>query len=138
MKLADIMTTRVVTVELDDTLDTIRGIFTQARFRHLLVLDDDDRPVGVISDRDLFKAISPFLDTLAEKKRDTKTLERRAHQIMTRKLITARPETQVCEAADKLVRFGISCLPILDKSGAVAGIVTWKDILRRIVCQEPK
>ncbi len=138
MNLADIMTRRVVTVEMDDTLDTIQSIFHHARFHHVMVLDEEGHLAGVISDRDLLKALSPFLDTLSERTKDADTLKKKAHQVMSREPVTARPDTKICDAANKLVRRSISCLPVIDKHDEIVGIVTWKDILRRIVCQEPE
>ncbi|MGL4889516.1 MAG: CBS domain-containing protein, partial [Aeromonas veronii] len=55
MHIRDIMTTRVATVSMDDRLSVIKDIFEQAHFRHLLVLEEGEL-VGVISDRDLFRA----------------------------------------------------------------------------------
>ncbi len=40
MRLGDIMTTRVATVEMDDTFATIQEIFEKVRFHHLLVLSE--------------------------------------------------------------------------------------------------
>lgn len=123
------MIERVVTVSLDDDLRTIRDLFAKAHFHHLMVVDDDDALVGIISDRDLFLNLSPFIETGAEDRKDLSTLTRRAHQIMSRDLVTAPPEMTVPEAARLLVRSGISCLPILDQ-GQLIGVVTWKDLLR--------
>ena len=91
MLIKEIMTTRVATVSMDDRLSVIKEIFEQAHFRHLLVVEDEVL-VGVISGRDLLRAISPYLDTRdAEMNRDTETLNRRAHQIMSRHPITISP-----------------------------------------------
>lgn len=130
MRLRDIMTTRVATVGMDDTLATIQEIFEKVRFHHLLVLSEDDRVVGVISDRDLLKQLSPYLNTASEKHRDLATLKKKAHQIMSRKLVSASPLTTVKEAAMLLMEHSISCLPILGENNSLLGIVTWKDILR--------
>lgn len=43
--IADIMCTRVVTVEMDDRLTVAKDIFEQANFHHLLVLDEDRKSV---------------------------------------------------------------------------------------------
>ena len=85
--------------------------------------------MGVISDRDLLRAISPYLDTDAEMNRDTETLNRRAHQIMSREPITISPERSLQEAASIMLEQHVSCLPVLE-NGALVGIVSWKDLLR--------
>ena len=128
MLIKDIMTTRVATVSMDDRLSVIKDIFEQARFRHLLVLEEDQL-VGVISDRDLFRAISPYLDSEAEMSRDTETLNRRAHQIMSRHPITISPESSLQAASAIMLEQHVSCLPVLE-NGALVGIVSWKDLLR--------
>ncbi|MNJ16858.1 inosine 5'-monophosphate dehydrogenase [compost metagenome] len=128
MLIKEIMTTRVATVSMDDRLGVIKEIFEQAHFRHLLVLEEEVL-VGVISDRDLLRAISPYLDTDAEMNRDTETLNRRAHQIMSRQPITISPESSLQAASAIMLEQHVSCLPVLE-NGALVGIVSWKDLLR--------
>jgi acetoin utilization protein AcuB len=123
------MTRKVVTVEMDDTLLTISMIFEHVKFHHLLVVENR-KLVGVISDRDFLGAVSPFLKTACETTRDLDTLRKRAHQIMNRSPITAYPETSIETAANLMLEKNISCLPVISSQGSVEGIVTWKDILR--------
>ncbi|MFC1485830.1 CBS domain-containing protein [Candidatus Latescibacterota bacterium] len=129
MKIDSILTNRVVTVEMDDTLSTIREIFVRLKFHHVLVVENQ-KLVGVISDRDLLKSISPFIGTLSERTLDLNTLNRRAHQIMSYKLITVTRENSIEEAARKLLEHKVSCLPVVSEKGYVEGILTWKDIFR--------
>ncbi|QXW30439.1 CBS domain-containing protein [Aeromonas sanarellii] len=128
MLIKEIMTTRVATVSMDDRLSVIKEIFEQAHFRHLPVVEDEVL-VRVISDRDLLRAISPYLDTDAEMNRDTETLNRRAHQIMSRHPITISPELSLQDAAAIMLQQHVSCLPVLE-NGALVGIVSWKDLLK--------
>ncbi|HUT73083.1 MAG TPA: CBS domain-containing protein [Desulfatiglandales bacterium] len=130
MKLEEIMTTQVATIGMDDTLAAIRKIFEKVHFHHLLVLSEEHEVVGVISDRDLLKQLSPYLNTASEQKRDLHTLNKKAHQIMSRKLISASPTTTVKDAATLLMKHSISCLPVLAEDKWLVGIVTWKDILK--------
>jgi len=129
LRIASIMTNRVATVEMDDTLRVINAIFCSAGFHHLLVVENH-KLVGIISDRDLLKATSPFFDTASERPQDVARWSRRAHQIMTRELITVTPETRIREAVDLLLQHDVSCLPVISSTGKIAGIVTWKDLIR--------
>jgi acetoin utilization protein AcuB len=129
MKVSSIMTNRVATVEMDDTLRAINNIFCQAKFHHLLVVENE-KLIGVISDRDLLKASSPFLDTPAERPCDVARLSRKVHQIMTREPITVEANTPVAEAVAILIKKNVSCLPVVSPLGKVEGIVTWKDLLK--------
>ena len=55
----------------------------------------------------------------------------RAHQIMTRNVITVSPETSIVDAANIMLRNHISGLPVLGPSGNLVGIVSESDFLRR-------
>ena len=72
-------------LEVEDTLAAYAG---------LKVLEADI-PIGVISDRDLLKALSPYIGTATETSRDVATLNKRAHQIMSRKPITIGPQAGI-------------------------------------------
>jgi acetoin utilization protein AcuB len=54
--------------------------------------------VGIISDRDVIRAMSPYAGTAAETPRDEATLNRRAHQVMTRHPKCLSPSDGVLEA----------------------------------------
>ena len=55
----------------------------------------------------------------------------RAHQIMTRDVITVTPRTTIQDAANIMLRSHISGLPVLDEAGRLVGIVSESDFLRR-------
>ena len=132
MTVEHIMSREVVTVAPDKALMEIREQFHQGGFHHLVVVDDGEI-VGVISDRDVLQALSPFLNTLSEEHRDVRTLSRSAHEIMRANPITAQANTSITEAAAMLLDNSISCLPIVSESGALEGIVTSKDILQYFI-----
>ena len=54
-----------------------------------------------------------------------------AEDIMTRTVISATTETTIGEVARRMLQHRISGLPVLDPSGAIVGIVTEGDLLRR-------
>jgi acetoin utilization protein AcuB len=129
MRLSSIMTEEVITIDMDTSLKSIYEIFHNKRFHHLLVVEDDTLR-GVISDRDVLKSLSPFLNTLAEQNRDLATLRKRAHQIMNRNLVTMTKEAASEDAVRLILQKNISCLPVISPDGRIEGIVTWKDLLR--------
>lgn len=129
MLLSEIMSKPVVTVEFDDRLREVKEIFDRLRFHHLLVVENG-KLFGVVSDRDLLKALSPFIGTLSETERDVHTLDRRVHQIMSRRPVTLRANDRVAAAIELFLQRGISCVPIVDERNHPVGIVSWRDILR--------
>ena len=132
----DLMATRVVTIGMDDTLKTARGVFNRRRFHHLIVLEKG-KPVGVLSDRDLLKHISPFVGApLAERPQDAATLKKRVHQMMTRKLVAVDPDASAAEAALRMEEHNVSCLPVIDADARLIGIITLRDLVRWVVAKE--
>ena len=129
MRIDAIMTADAVTIDLDDSLRVVGEFFRRMEFHHLLVVEDG-RLCGVVSDRDLLKASSPFLHTMTEQVRDTAILKKRVHQIMSRQLVTVACDTTVAEAVRLLLEKNVSCLPVLASDGTVEGIVTWRDLIR--------
>jgi acetoin utilization protein AcuB len=129
----DIMTAELVTIGMDATMAEVDRIFRERRFHHLVVLDRG-QPVGVLSDRDLLKAISPFAGMpMSERRQDADTLRRRVHQIMTRRLVSITPEATVLEAARLFLSQRVSCLPVIHAAGALVGILTTRDMVRWVV-----
>lgn len=135
MQLQAFMTTRVVSVEPDDTLAQVKEIFDNTRFHHLLVVEHN-KLVGVLSDRDLLRHISPFVGGLHETTRDLCTLKRRAHQIMSHHPVTLPPEAEIEAAVDVFRRHSISCIPIVDTDMQPLGIISWRDLLTFVSDQD--
>ena len=125
----EIMTSKVVTIEMDDSLAVIRDIFRKVKFHHLIVVDGA-KIVGLITDRDFLKAISPYVDTLSETNRDRATLEKRAHQIMSHYPVTVQKSCQIQRAAKLMLDRRVSCLPVTRSNGIIVGVVTWKDVFK--------
>jgi CBS domain-containing protein len=55
----------------------------------------------------------------------------RAHQIMTRPVITVTPETTIVEAANTMLQRHVSGLPVTDATGKLVGIISEGDFIRR-------
>jgi len=128
MNVNAIMTTRLVTVSEDDSLAKVRNIFATEHFHHLLVVEHDHTLVGVISDRDLLKAINADKDFAGRRQGAAGT--KKAHQIMSRHPVVLRSGASLNDAIDLLVEHDLSCLPVINQWGAAIGVVSWKDLLR--------
>jgi len=125
------MSRNIVVVEMDDPLSKVKEIFEQTEFHHLLVVENK-RMFGVISDRDLLKSISPNIDTEAATTKDLYSLNKKAHQIMSRKPVSLNENSTVKEAVDIFNHNKISCIPIVDDNKKPVGIVSWRDIMREL------
>lgn len=133
MTVAEIMTTEVITASMDDTLGGIRRVFEMNHCHHIPIVEDDAL-VGIVSDRDVLKALSPTADLPIADDRALKTLKKRAHQIMTRHVVTIGPEESVEKAAAIFVEKQFSSLPVVDGLGNIVGILTKTDLLQKLFC----
>jgi len=124
-----IMSAEVHTVIPETTLGELKEVFERVHYHHLLV-HEKDVLVGVVSDRDVAKYLSPFLDTHNERSDDRQQLKLNVADIMTRELITVDRETSIDFASILLLENNISCLPVVKANGEIDGILSWKDILK--------
>jgi acetoin utilization protein AcuB len=134
MTVDSIMSREVVTVSPDAALVDIRKRLQEGGVNHMVVVEDGTLR-GVISDRDVLEAISPFLDTYSEEHRDVKTLSQPASEIMQADPITATPDTPIEEASRTLLDNRVSSLPVVE-GDELMGIVTGKDMLEYYVSEE--
>jgi len=131
MSVKNIMSKKVVTVEMDDTLKTVKEIFDNTRFHHLLVIEYGILR-GVMSDRDLLKSISPNIGTKNETHKDRADLRKKVHQVMTREPITLKQNATIIDAIDVFMKHTISCIPVVNTDLKPVGIISWRDILRAL------
>lgn len=137
MLIKEVMGPARVRIGMDDTLEVVRDLFREHRFHHVLVTDRG-KLVGVLSDRDLLKHISPFINKMAERPQDLATLQKRVHQVMTRKLVTTWPDEPIEEAGCRMLGARVSCLPVVDGAMRPLGIVSWRDMLGALCsCASP-
>lgn len=131
MNISHLMSHQVITVDMDDPVSKVKQIFSDKGFHHLLVTENQ-KLCGIISDRDLLKALSPKVDTPAASNSDLATLNKRAHQIMSHNPVTLPPTATMREAVHCFNTHAISCLPIVDERQHPMGILSWRDIMRTL------
>jgi CBS domain-containing membrane protein len=129
MLVGDLMTRDLVTLRREETLSIADHIMSLGRIRHMPVVDDDGRIVGLISQRDLFRgalARAMGIDSDArEKALHTVTVA----EVMTTELHLTRADTPIAEAAKTMVLHKIGCLPVVDTMGKLIGIITESDFV---------
>ena len=137
MSVKHFMAKKVITVELDTTVKRIKEIFHDLAIHHVIVIEGDEIK-GIISDRDVLRCISPYIGTVSENERDSYTINKKAHQIMSRHVIKIDQDTPIREAAKLMLAKHVGCLPVTDYRGTLVGILSWKDILGAIAGEDSK
>lgn len=127
MNVKRIMSTDVVTLDEDSTLDLAEDLMRLKRIRHLPVLDGG-RLTGLVSQRDLFRA---GLSTVLEFRRHAvrEWLEHiRVTEVMVRDVVTISPDADVDEAVALMLERRIGCLPVVS-DGNLVGLLSETDCL---------
>lgn len=114
-----IMTRNLITVTPEDTLKTVREIFSKNKIHHLPVIGPEGSLEGLVTTYDLFK-----LGTSAAAYENLQVSE-----IMTTKLASLESDAKVGTACEIFLENLFHALPIVEKNKLV-GIVTTFDVLK--------
>ena len=126
----DIMSAEVTTLGRNDTLLLAKDIMNLGRIRHFPVVEDDE-VVGIVSQRDLYRASLGTVMQYGEKAQRA-FLESVAVKEVMADPIAIGPDATVRDAARLMLEHKIGCLPVLEDSRLV-GIVTETDMLQVVV-----
>ncbi|NNE00939.1 MAG: CBS domain-containing protein [Pirellulaceae bacterium] len=111
----DLMSTKMRVVSPDLPAENVRAMMSNFKMHHLLICDDS-RLVGVISDRDLAKSRARY-----------------ASDLMTADPISVTPLTQLIPTVSTMINKRISCLPVVE-NGELKGVLTRTDLLVAFQC----
>ncbi len=127
-RVRELMTAGVATLRLDDELLIADQVMELGRIRHLPVLDDHGRLVGLVSQRDLFR--SALLRSLeADPAVHRGQLRRLAvADVMSTPVHEIHPDAPLEVAARTMLERRIGCLPVIDE-GRLIGILTEADFV---------
>jgi CBS domain-containing protein len=132
-----IMRTQFASLREDDRLDLVDQVMDLGRVRHLPVLDAGGRPVGIVSNRDLLEASLTNILDFGPKERRTFLHSIDVKEVMRRPVETVDDSTPLGVAAARMVRHKIGCLPVVDATGVMVGLITEIDLLAAAYLSEP-
>ncbi len=118
---AELMTRRLITLLEADSLEDADKYVELASIRHLPVVRGD-KLVGLITHRDLLKN--------CRRREGRASIPVLAGDVMTREVVTVRPETPVHVVIELLLKNKFGCLPVTSESGKLLGIITEHDLLK--------
>ncbi len=139
-----IMTEQVISLEPQDDLARAIEVMQDEEIRHVIIMDEQEKFVGLVSDRDILRNLpyagrrpsSPpkkFREHLFATNTWTKSLLLPLKSVMVPKVLHILPGCSVCEAAEILYEKKISCLPVIDEQEKLRGIVTVTDLMRALL-----
>jgi CBS domain-containing protein len=110
----------VVSASPETTVQEIAEIIASRRIGAVVVLDAERRLAGIVSERDVVKALAA---------NGTGVGTMRAEQIMTRAVITATPRTTIEQAMEIMDHGYFRHLPVVE-NGAMVGIISIRDVVK--------
>jgi CBS domain-containing protein len=134
-KVRDVMTTPVVAVRPATSFKELAALLRKYRVSGFPVLGDDQKVIGVVSEADLLakEALSADRNGTITAIMRHKDLEKAdgvtAGDLMTRNVVTVRPDDTVEHAARLMYHLQVKRLPVVDADGSLVGIVSRADLL---------
>ena len=132
MRVEDLMTKKVFTVEPQDMIDRVFFLIHYEKVRHLPVVEKG-KVIGIVSDRDLYKALGPKSNSNSialEGTTELHVLPKKVAHIMHRGVITVQTDTYASKAASLMAENKIGALPVVDNKNKLVGILSATDILK--------
>jgi acetoin utilization protein AcuB len=126
---SDVMSSPVLTLFENSTLKEALEFVKLKRFRHVPVVNGENKLSGILSDRDFFK----FQYETEERDKLSQT---KITELIKSRVLTASPDTKISEIARIMFDERIGAMPVLDSEENIVGMITRSDILRTILKRE--
>ncbi|THB71899.1 MAG: CBS domain-containing protein [Desulfobulbaceae bacterium] len=129
MFISDYMTADPLTIAADMLLPDARQVLNNHHFRHLPVVDDDGRLIGVVSDRDLRSAFPSSVLGEVERQEVFKTVNKTTvSEIMSRNCSCLGVDSTLDDALMVFDRDKVGALPVVTDEDKVIGIFSMRDL----------
>ncbi len=136
-----IMTEEVISLEPQEYIARAIEVMQTEEFRHLPIIDEHGKFLGLISDRDILRNLpfmrkrspSPpkrFRERLFAGDSYSTNFLTQLETIMVRDVFSISPSCKIRKAVDILNKKKISCLPVINEDKKLEGIVTVTDLMR--------
>jgi len=117
----DYMEMKKEKVDPQDAVISAIELMVERDVGSVLVVDRDDRLVGIFTERDLLRH---YLEA------QSKFLYLTVEEVMTSPVISVSPTTPLAQALELMSEKDIRHVPVLDREGRVVGYLTWKNLFR--------
>lgn len=115
----EIMSENVITLKASDNIDSAKELMQQEDIRHIPIIDENNYPIGIVTQRDILRAQDSEMSTENNRINNTVMLE----QVMSRKISYVLSSDPLRIAGLKLQKNKYGCLPVIDNN-ILVGIVT--------------
>jgi acetoin utilization protein AcuB len=132
MFVADWMTKNVSTVSGNTNIAEAIKIMREKRIKHLPVVDEKAKVVGILSDRDIKEYTPSKVSSFDVHELNYILFTTKVKAIMKKKVLTTSPTTAIEDAAMTMLDNDIGCLPVVSGNRLI-GIISDRDLFRVLV-----
>lgn len=134
-KVRERMSKNPATVKPDDGLKDAIWKMEHGHFRHLPVVDEHEKLIGMLTDRDV-RQIRPSLAFTTKEEAAVQLWSISVQQAAVFDPISVKPDSSLREAAELMLRWHVGGLPVVGDHERVVGMLTYTDLLREFVGRE--
>jgi CBS domain-containing protein len=134
-KVKDRMSKNPATAKPTDGLNEALWKMEHGHFRHLPVVEDNGKLIGMLSDRDI-RLIRPSLAFVSKEDANVQLWSISVQQAAVFEPVKVTPETTLKEAAELMLRWHVGGLPVVADKDKLVGVITYTDLLREFVGRE--
>ncbi|HAA02391.1 MAG TPA: CBS domain-containing protein [Syntrophobacteraceae bacterium] len=128
------MTRNVVSIGPDASILEARELLNRHHIHQLPVVDRENTVVGIVTDRDILRAMPSGLLNEAEAQREQERLAQLSiEDIMSREVITVSPMHTLEDALLLMERTPVGAFPVVDQRGKLQGIISIRDLMRAFI-----
>ncbi len=142
VRVSEVMMTQVPAVRVNASLSAIVDLLVSSAQRRVVVVDEQRRVVGIITDGDLIKRATAeerggIVQSLTRRlplgqAESFQLSQRTAAQVMTGQVVTVGPDASLLEALRLLLQHKIKRLPVVDEAGQLVGLIGRGGILQAL------
>jgi acetoin utilization protein AcuB len=128
------MTRRVITIGPDAGVLEARSKMEENGIRHLPVVDEYDKVIGIITDRDVRSALPSVFSTCREDLKEIQQISAlKVGDVMNKKVMTISPMDTLADALLLMHKNNKGALPVVDRDGKLQGIISRRDLISAFI-----
>ncbi len=135
VKVSELTTRQLATIDSRSSMADAVHLMSQNRIRRLPITSNPQvPPAGMITNKDILRLLArESANNRTGEKDTTPGFKTKISEVMTRDVISVDAEDDIRVAASRMMIFGIGGLTVLDAAGRMVGLITERDLVKKLV-----
>jgi len=133
VKVSELATWQLSTIDASSSMADAVHLMSQNRIRRLPILSGVSSPIsGMLTNKDILRLLAKIATTKKDDLPSIPGFRTKITDIMTREVISVDSEDDIRVAASRMMIFGIGGLAVLDGNGRMIGLITERDLVKKL------